>query len=144
MVKNNNIKSNLNTVGKGILDTLENSVKENNNSIPESEISKSDDTYNSIRVNDDTPITSKDENSITSNTEKTKRVNIKKKNTETKEKSKSSFMLTSNATKQLKLLNLTLEKDLSDLVIDAIDLLYKKHEKRVEQTIADYFQDLKK
>lgn len=123
MTKSNNVKDTLETVGKGILNTLEESTKDQNNKT----INPPDNTQGK-----------------NSNNTKSKKVNTSNIKNDIKQKSKSSFMLNATANKQLKLLHLTLDKDLGELVIEAIDLLYRKNEKKIEETISDYFETLKK
>lgn len=131
MVKSTTVKNNLDSVGKGILNSLEESSKEQNSENPNG---TNNDKTNSLNK----------EKNTNSNTNKSNSVNSTNAKNNIKEKSKTSFMLDSNTSKQLKLLNLALEKDLSDLVTEAIDLLYRKNEKKIEQVIADYFATLKK
>ena len=134
MVKGNTVKSSLETVGKGILNSLEeNSTNSNTGTSNE----------NNTKINNSSN-NDQSEGNKNSSTNNGKRVNTNNNKNNAKEKNKSSFMLDATANKQLKLLNLALEKDLGELVIDAIDLLYRKNEKKVEQVIAEYFQTLKK
>lgn len=144
MVKSTNIKDNINSLGKGILEDLGDSAKdvqEQNINNSNKEISNSDEVVNNNNVIKDNANTVNDEKS--NNITKSKRV--KKEKSESKEKNKRSFMLNDTAVQQLKMLNLALDdKDLGEIVIDAIDLLYKKNEKKVESYITDMFNSLKK
>jgi hypothetical protein len=129
--KNSSVKDTIGNVGKGILDSLQDSVDETrevDNIIPEQQ------------KRDNVVLEESTDNVL----EKSKRVNTRKSNDEKKEKRKTSFMLNDKAIQQLKMLNLAIDKDLSEMVIDSIDMYYRKHEKKVQEVIESYFQSLKK
>lgn len=64
------------------------------------------------------------------NTNKTEEVIPK----EDKKKNRS-FMLPENTIKKLKELNFTLDKDLSSIVTEAVELYYKKNKEKIEKTL---------
>ncbi|WP_297430063.1 hypothetical protein [Clostridium sp.] len=142
MVKNTDVKNNLHSVGKGILDSLKDTAKDiNNKDIQEQNISNSNKEINNmIEDESNKNIINENINTVNNNSK------IVKKNKEKiKEKNKRSFMLNDTAIQQLKMLNLALDdKDLGDIVIDAIDMYYRKNEKKVEQVITNMFNGLKR
>lgn len=154
MAKNKEVSSNLDELSQGILENLESNVKEVNNKEVNSkninnsnqEISNSDEMQNSNNeIKDNTNIVNTEKSNNINNNSIIKSKRVKKESTETKEKNKRSFMLNDTAVQQLKMLNLALDdKDLGTIVIDAIDLYYRKNEKKVESYITDMFNSLKK
>lgn len=114
MAKSNTVKDSINTVGKGILDSLQNTANDTKD-----DMSKIDNDPNNIEVN----------------TDKSKRVNKPK--AESKEKNKRSFMLSDVAIQQLKVLNIVTDQDLSEIVNVALDDYFKKNKKKVGQFLDD-------
>ncbi len=62
---------------------------------------------------------------------------VKDDKVENKEKNKRSFMLSDNATQQLKVLNMVTQKDLSEIVNLALDDYFKKNKKKVEEFLEE-------